>query len=326
MVSLRERKARPSYSNIPEGLSDLSDSIEDEAGKGTGSGAGSGSGSPAGGLNDEELLSSGGSSGFRPDDGEEEGSNDREQGGEEEVTDDEDEEMDQVDEEEESKLEPLTPQEQRSFPAPPASSRNDEPVNQKGPNRPPASLGPRKHNISSFVGPEVLKLPAPYRNLIKQSATRLAVPPLATAHAQKIASNRKEKSRVQGSIVYPDGPVTPFGVRLTAPPSRRERAEVEVVEEPEEAGERSEKRRRRAYQVGRFVPLLSPWEVWEGEGWWPEMWEGVSGSSMGVGTGNGKGKGKGKGRTGWKMRDEVRIRLEEVGRMRVDEVELLSEA
>jgi transcription factor C subunit 6 len=178
-----------------------------------------------------------------------------------------------------------------------------------------ALAAPRKSGASAFVHNDATMLSAPYRNLIKQSAARLTEPKRGVFDKAKLNLKGGESYRHLGVDSYPGGPSTPFGTRLKARPPGRGRVKVEVVDEPDDTVERRNKRQKRIYQVGRFVPLLSPWEVWEGEGWWPEMWDG-----------GGKGKGKGKGKAGWKMRDEVKIGLDHVGRMRFDELELLSEA
>ena len=322
MVSLRERRSRPSYSDIPEGPEDFFNSPTsasgEEFGAASSSDSGSGSNSQAGKVeNEEPSLSSGGSSEFQPDEDEAMRARMRKVKGKGRATTSMTRELSNSDGyaemDEPTSPTPLEPEDEPLVPLAPSEQRLEAPR--------PSAPAPRKSSAPQLHSDTML-LPAGYRELLKQSAARIAKAPSSVSPAEKHRLSKSEKYQLQGLDLYPDGPVTPFGTRLSAAPAGRGGARVRVVEEPEDTGERKGKRQRRAYQVGRFVPLLAPWEVWEGEGWWPEMYAGETSR----GHGKGKGKGNEKGRKGWLMREEVRMGLKGVGRVGFEGLELLSEA
>ena len=331
MVALRERKARPSYSNIPEGLSDLSDSTDSQSGQN------SQSASKSAFEQDEqdESLPSSGSSEFQPAEDEirrpskgkrkavisfEEEDEDMEAGNEDENENDDEREKEEV---KDRMLEDLAVQ-----PGTPIKEISVETANHASqPSIQPASIrkAERSSYTYSYSGHEALMLPAPYRDYIKQSSIRLTKPRLKYSGVKKVRDDRIN----QGISVYPEGPVTPFVTRLKGPIKNRGKAQIEFVVEPEDVGERIVKRKLRALNVGKYVPFISPLEVWEGESWWPEMWQG--------GDGYDQIKGKAKERNldskkrtkkampGWKLREEVRMGLDQVGRHTWNELELLNE-
>ena len=339
MVALRERKSRPRYSNVAEGFSDISGSVDGKdrnvdsaSGSGSASGSeayaeeGEGDGGEEGKGEEDELLSSADSSEFRPPAGDVQG--ERKEGGtplffadkddddeeEEEAEDlgggiaedldqdmnggavgegiDVDEVLDQKinlggtapDDRDEEKLVSINSQTARP------ARRKPQPANQR------------------YIPSDLQLIPPAYRQIIKDSATRLTKPILARDQAER--SKASEKYRLQTIDAYSHGPPTPFGTRLTAPPKQRGVNVVKWVMEDENYEKRKAKRQLRMYHAARLIPLKAPWEVWEGEGYWPEMWVG---------------KGKGREGSGWILREEVRCGLDDVGRLRLVEVELLSE-
>lgn len=309
MVSEVEPEARPSYQDVSEHLIHLSDDEDDKSGEDAVSSPDAGSNS-ARGQNAGQSLSSGDSSEDQPD-----------QAGV--VRYHETPKEDHV-----SEADELDPQlytlNEAALLVPSQDVKVNFPDNH--------FVLPRRSAAGAIPQIDSINLPAPYRALIKESATRLTVPRAPRVDDGRERVRNPQKARLAGSHEYPFGPVTPFGTRLKAPPPRRGRVEVVVVNEPDDHEERRRKRQRRAYHVGRFVPLLAPWQVWEGEGWWPEML--ASHARPGTEQTKFKSKGKGKGkereeefeRAGWTMREDVRIGLDDVGRTSVDSLTILGEA
>jgi transcription factor C subunit 6 len=311
MPSLRVRNERKSYSNIAEGLEQLDDSDIEEGAKDEFVG-----GSPSSVIididapnsDDDESLSSGSSSEFRPDGPPAERDS-------RPLVEEEDEDDDAISEDHVS--------DEDSPPAPEELKVEDEdppimPITrEKLPNKPthPKSqvhVPSRKAAPPTYLQTDTnLLLPA-YREIIRTSSHSLAknIPSNEDGEVTKKGEAERDKYRQLGMEVYPIGPVTPFVTRLTTPPEPGGGG-VKWVEGESDVRERREARQKRGYAITRTVPGSSPWETWEGEGWWPEMFnEGFQG---------------GEGRMpGWKLREEVRLGFDDVGRASLDDLQFLS--
>ncbi|BEJ11379.1 hypothetical protein CspHIS471_0108010 [Cutaneotrichosporon sp. HIS471] len=101
--------------------------------------------------------------------------------------------------------------------------------------------------------------------------------------------------------IFPLGPVTPFTTHLKIPPNlprlEGRLTEIEVTPDEERGPSRTEARRLASRNKAKRFGLLEPWQVWEGEGWWPEMARSGDGPME-----------------GWNWRSDVRLGLENVGR------------
>ncbi|EIW71800.1 hypothetical protein TREMEDRAFT_27087 [Tremella mesenterica DSM 1558] len=75
----------------------------------------------------------------------------------------------------------------------------------------------------------------------------------------------------------------------------------------------------------RTYPLVSPWQSWEGDGYWPEMYTGVRNESYVGKSGQGKKKSNGELRGEWISREDVRLGMDDVGKWKIDELEILDE-
>jgi transcription factor C subunit 6 len=310
MVLLRERRARPSYSNIPEGLEDLSGSDEvvgadgGEGGEASGSGSASCSESDgdAGSDNAQQQgsLSSGNSSEFNPEEDEEERPKRGRPKGSRDARPpsrsfDDDGDMDEGVSEEES--EPGEEPEGDVVPLEPAASKNV-----KG----RISVLPRQQaSAPIYLQSEVNLIPPAYRQLIKESAGTLAKLPIS--RPSPVASDHKYRSL--RSEVFPAGASTPWITRLTKEPRGRKTA-LKVENDGGDKG----KRRQQEFIVNRRITLETPWQAWQGEGWWPEMHDTTGQSAPGQST-----------LRGWRMREEVRIGLDQVARAKMEELEIISE-
>ena len=309
MVSLTERKARPSYYNVSQDLIHLTDSEKAKSGGDVVSSSGTGSIS-AGEENEGRSLSSADSSEYQPDEDDAMANADY-------IAHQELHEEDNISEADELNPQPHTPNEEASV-IPSREVKLNLPQS--------VSVQPRRSAAATIPQINGIKLPAPYRALIKESATRLTVPRGGLLEDGRERLRNFQKARLVGSNEYPFGPVTPFGTRLKAPPPRRGRLEVMVVNEPDDPEERRLKRQKRAYNVARFVPLLAPWQVWEGEGWWPEMLAGHAATGPEKSKGKEKEKEEESERADWEMRENVRIGLDDVGRSSLDSLKILNEA
>jgi hypothetical protein len=203
--------------------------------------------------------------------------------------------------------------------------------------------GPRSAQ-AAYIQTEANMIPPAYRALIKRYAEELA-PPIRGSTGP-IAKDFR--SRALDYDMLPFGPNTPFITRLRNPPSQRGVDEVYVVpgkNHDEDWEKRKPDRTVRSSDVVRNVTVIEPWQTWQGEGWWPEMATPVG--DVGVGPSGQAGPSKtsqkhGKkkkattnaeaarsmstGRHEWKMRDEVRLGLDQVGRYRHDQTTFLSTA
>jgi transcription factor C subunit 6 len=152
---------------------------------------------------------------------------------------------------------------------------------------------------------EINLVPSAYRNLIKLSATTLAKLP---AQRPPVPPH-DQRYRSLGSLVFPSGGTVPWVTRLASAPDGR-KSEIQFVDDKGDKG----KRRETEVKVYKRTTLDIPWEAWKGEGWWPEMYD-ASGTST-----------PGPSRIkGWRMREEVRLGLDEVGRVGMEALDIISE-
>ncbi|ORY26711.1 hypothetical protein BCR39DRAFT_560442 [Naematelia encephala] len=194
----------------------------------------------------------------------------------------------------------------------------------------PDSQGvPKKSSRDGMIFPpmytssDIHLFPSAYRQLIKDASTRITKP------EPRDQDLRKEKERLRvldklrgvGTEAFPTGPTTPFTTRLVEKPG----IGGEKLKVANDGGDPNV-RRLRYRTVARNSALLEPWEAWQGEAWWPEMFQQPEKK---------KAKGKGKERekedngglpSGWTHRSEVRLGLEQIGRIPIDKLELLSKA
>lgn len=351
MVSLRERKARPSYAELA-GVADLGQS------------SGSGSGSDAEGIEvagSREAGVSAGPSRRRT------RAPSTDSSGDESVYDpttdaaqgtgrargrtaDNDEELDDEVAEEEA-YESDEDEEEESI-KPPLSDEDEELVAITSPRSKSASRkqvgASRLHALGrTAAGPSGLSrtskdpsiLPPAYRALVKDATKAIARDSHRPAGQELDKLNARTKLRSLRTEYFPVGPAAQWRTRLVrAPgPSRfggkgkgKERAtdetqvdtgDVFVVMDEEDRAARHEARRRRAMKMVLHAPLLTPWEAWEGEAWWPELWTGDTGDE---GPAGGSSRPEGLP-VGWRGRCEMDLGLGRVGRLKRDEVILLSE-
>jgi transcription factor C subunit 6 len=155
-------------------------------------------------------------------------------------------------------------------------------------------------------------LPEAYRKIIGASAEVLTK---NTQGAKKVVASQEkdyDKYRRFGVEGLAFGPPTPFVTRLTGP-ARDAGTEVRWTWESEDPEARKDARREKLWNVEGAVPLAMPSEIWTGEGWWKGMYDaGEVVDGQGGPAGN---KGKDAGRKkGWKLREDVRLGLEGVGR------------
>ncbi|KAK4689340.1 transcription factor C subunit 6, partial [Tremellales sp. Uapishka_1] len=305
MVSLRERKARPSYSNIPEGLADLSAS-DDEDGD-----AGPGAGSAMDEDDSEGDLSSGDSSAFDPS-GEKETKGGRDPPARSESEDDEvsDGANDEEEEEEDTKGDHIS-----NGRSPDLVDINELPKPKSAPRskaQPRPSL-PRDAEVNSaYVHSEFNLLPLAYRDIIKDSSSVLVKGDTMDKKAvfDRIREKERERTRYWGIEGFGTGPVTPFLTRLAAKPVGRGTSKIKMLVDGNDVKER----RIRAIQIAKYVNNVPPWKIWEGEGWYPELYKPGESSKV-------KGMPK-----DWRLREEIKMGYEGVGRSALSELEILSES
>lgn len=179
----------------------------------------------------------------------------------------------------------------------------------------------RENNINDF--------PVEYRTLLKTSTQEMAkvvtvqtLPPparIAIAHAAQAASSADKGRIPSGLELLPYGPRAPYLTRLTRPPAPEPGgsriSELKVLDGGTEA-----ERRERSVHVARAMSWLSPWQAWEGDGWWPEMGRGAL---RGAETSSPE---AGPSRPpGWRSREEVRLGLDHVGRASLGTLDVISE-
>ncbi|WVO21103.1 uncharacterized protein IAS62_002407 [Cryptococcus decagattii] len=293
MVSLRQRRSQNKYSDIAPGLHDLSD--EEQSGEGSGS-------RPR--KDDDDIsIPSGGSSEFKP------GSLEKQ--GEEDVAMDDDEEMED-DEPLRSIHDARTSPEQRPIKKARSQSKG------KGKAIAPPSVSVTSTVRSSPVpkpseGNPFSHIPLEYLRLLRQSAKNIVKPPEAAPDAQRQAfetwlKKKKGNSREESTL---ENPLSFFTRLLEDPQNGSVRPKIEwspKVESPLTAKQEKKEKRNQLNKIALGVP----WDLWRGEGWWPEMYIGPEGG------GNGK-------RTEWLMREEVRLGLESIGRFKRSELVFLAQ-
>jgi transcription factor C subunit 6 len=331
MPSLRDRSKRPSYALLAEGLDNLSDDDRD-------SDASHAEGSQAGARRRAKSQSSE-STDFNPAvKGKGKGKGKAESGSEfegasseeEEEDDMEDDAVDEVEQEEEDdKPEELDEDDELvALDSPPAKAP-------PRPRPPPIFTNAASHsNQATYITSDTNLIPLHYRQLIVKHSEIIAAP---IRGKPTVASKERDyKARSLDPIAMPHGPGTPFVTRLKKEVKGREAAEViydqELGRDPVEAQDKY-KRQRHSANVVKNVTLTAPWEVWQGEGWWPEMAPGHPVSSRFLNS-DGKGaaagvpapkpKGIPKTAEGWTMRADVRLGSDDVGRYSIGQMEFLS--
>lgn len=331
MVSLRERKSRPSYSLLAQGLEDLSDSDKSD---------GVGGKRPAGEVGDEQdSLSSGDSSEFELPVGSpkrkrkavtgRKSAGDKEESGSEddddddaslgEPTEDEDEKMDiEGDGESDDDLVSIDPS-----PGPSSTARIKSQFKPQTPRRP--IIFPRPvsgDGVIAFVQSDFNLIPPAYRNLIKEQSASMAKGPPAPRNLEAEKGKDKDRTKTWGVEVFPSGPVTAYHTRLRREVRGRKGHLVDVHKEEKDPVVRREKRRREAFQIANHVSLVSPWQAYRGESWWPEMFRSDEHASTSSSSAGPSSKSKGKIKM---MRSEVRMGLDHIGRFQLGSIDLLTE-
>lgn len=337
MPSLRERSKRPSYALLATGLEGLSDEEErdSDASQAEGSQAGS-----------RRRAASGGSTDFDPTEatqskkkGKGKGkakavSVDDDSGSEFEgaSSEEEDDDMadDVVDENEAEQEEEDEDQKQDEI----GDEKDDEmvaPLVRPRPRNIPSAFSnaPSHSKQATYVQSEANLIPQQYRQLIVKHAETIAAPFRGKPSAQP--KERDYKARTLDPGVMPYGPNTPYVTRLKKEVRGREGAQVIYDQHLGRGGDVDDdkfERQRYMAMVLKYVSLLAPWQVWQGEGWWPEMAPGhpavIHGSKPDGGAVQTKEKGKAQTAEGWMRRDEIRLGLDRVGRYTVDQMEMLS--
>lgn len=370
MVSLRERKSRPSYASMA-GLELLSEDSGSEKGHPAESSRakgkekeGPGYGAESSDDGDAISLSSGDSSEFQPDvDRPKEKKKGRGGPGSsrrantagdssdghssdelKELEESEDDEMD-VDEDE-SDLVSINESERRQkgsgrgmknrIKGKEASRRPRPKKNQVVRAIIPSYDRPNKPGLSTQGGRPggngLDSLPPAYRSILQQSTVVLAKPAVRTEQQKQGTGRENEKYRNLGVEGFTSGPSTPVITRLTRHPREQPYSKELVRWVSDEHGEdtikRKETRQVTGWKVQDYYGLESPWEMWQGEGWWKGMYEDsrASVTKQVASTAETSRKGKGKDvDAGWKFRQDVKLGLEGTGRLKTSHSDLLSE-
>jgi len=133
--------------------------------------------------------------------------------------------------------------------------------------------------------------PDTYRDLLLNSGTTL------------VKKTENDKPMIQNfrAPPFPPGPVTPFITRLAHAPGKAV-AEVNVTEDEPHGVHRREHMR----DIAKRVAVVPPWDGWEGEGWAPEMCADPQAEEGPI--------------RGWKWKQDVRLGLEDVGRISAQDV------
>ncbi|WVR07791.1 hypothetical protein IAU60_004834 [Kwoniella sp. DSM 27419] len=325
MVSLRQRTARASYSNVADGLADLSDEGDGgDSGNASASGSKQGLGAnDAGEDEDGSGLSSGESSEFRPDSPEKRDKGKRKAGQEDPLDEDDNEDEDDelidevVDSDSDQDVVPVL----RSISETPDLVSVQTAGSTGHPRKKPSGahhrLPPLPRLQNSAAPPahgqsEITTIDFKYRTLIQASAASMAKPSVASR--QNVTGNtERERDQPQGLEALPDGHPTPYSTRLTQDPQRGwVRAETEWLDESGPSSQRKATRREHIASFQKDTTIGLPYEEWRGEGWWPEMYVGSQGGSSGS-------------REQWIAKDDVRLGLDEVGRWTKEELTILSD-
>ncbi|WRT70352.1 uncharacterized protein IL334_007350 [Kwoniella shivajii] len=335
MVSLRERTARASYSNVAEGLADLSSEDETDnenagpSAAASASGSGSGDTGDEGEKDDDTSFSSGESSEFKPDSpekgqgkgkGKERAQDDNDN--DEDRIDDDDEMMDDIIEDEEDDEDDIDPALREmsvtSGIEPLPTFRNSRPADNASRSRP----AQQTRNVSTAAYPahgqsEISLLSLQHRALIQASSVAMTKPPTVPRNLEreneKHLAREKDQSRTHGVGMFPAGTPVPFTTSLISNPHNGWAGNhIEWKDESGDSSERNTKRRDEAWANNKHMTFAVPWEEWKGESWYPETYLGVEEENMGK-------------RENWLMRDEVRLGLDDIGRWTKEELHFLNE-
>lgn len=360
MVSLRKRTSRPSYVNIHADLSHLSDEDVEGASKNPNSQNSDENGESSG------SLSSGDSSEFQPEDNGSHAKQVKSESISDDEDDDEAEEDEKAGTGSESEAPgtPIAEIDETTTPQPGPSKRPPPPTTTQPQVR--ASIQSRMTTDTNAFPPGYRKLLLESSNRMGRPSSIHQDDEKARAREKERQREKERgKYRNRSDDVLPWGGSLPFvtrlvsvaegdvdgegvGVVLGKEKSKGKRAEIgaekgkgvrtgkgkgkgaehglskgkgkerQSVKWVDEPGTKDE-RRTRGFNLSKMIPLICPSEAWEGEGWWPEMY-------LGAGTGrDGRVMGRGN-KEEWILREEVRMGLEGVGRLRVDELELLSDS
>jgi hypothetical protein len=403
MVALRERQARPSYSTLPDGLNNLSNS--DSGGEGSPKASSLNSSGPSGSRphkrarvghdsalrsvsptgrgqgwhehDSDSEVSSGGASDFAPSVGERKGKVKRtavtggpkgksrqssaraadESGSEDEYgygqaneelrelsvfdADEDDDKDDGMGEDEEDDLGPKARGRSaakgkgrakgvdrhatlQAVIGRPTGSSDSTPGSGKASRSGPLAAPP------GYVVSDINLVPPAYRALIKASAQEMvksqSQPRNNTWSGATLRSGRIEPESI------PAGSTLPFVIKLDQHPDAGSAFRIE------EKGDKEE-RRKEAVRLAKKSTLAVAWQAWEGEGWYPEMYAGPSEGGAREKKKSAKGKGKEEeippspgmqppmpeGLEGWTLRAQVRLGLDDVGRMSMDALNFVPE-
>jgi transcription factor C subunit 6 len=209
----------------------------------------------------------------------------------------------------------------------------------------PFTGAPSHSKQATYVQSEANLIPQEYRDMVKSHSQIIAA--IVRGKPKADDQPREYKTRALDPELLPSGPTTPFVSRLKREVKGRESPAVYYDERLRfAAGHDADKSARQMFgaQAVKAVPLLAPWQLWQGEGWWPEMAASSGSASHTIpqdtpaAPATSKHKGKGKAthgvsgqadgavpEPGWILRKDVRLGLERVGRYRVDEMKFLSE-
>ncbi|KAK8853096.1 hypothetical protein IAR55_003797 [Kwoniella newhampshirensis] len=356
MVSLRERKSRASYTDVAQGLEDLSSGDEGQAGSGTGAASGSGSGEDSGSDNDDDedkgdtSFSSGASSEFRPDSTSPDRGKGRALPTVDSPNDEDDLIYDEVEDDDEENIDPaLRSMSMTHTPGMDFDIDMGMGMAMAGPSRKalvnqrqkrPTQTITRSTSIpfplSSASQPthgqsEIYLLDLAYREAIRQSTLNMTFQnPVATRTDKERHNDRgKDQTRLHGTDAFPPGHPTPFSTRLlqTPTPDARGRSPAQEVEWVDESAnrnvgplERKDKRKKDGWSSHSRLTVGHPWELWRGEGWWPEMYLGAGGDDAEGSSAVASGK-----REDWLMKEDVRLGLGDIGTYKVEDMMLLNE-
>lgn len=174
----------------------------------------------------------------------------------------------------------------------------------------------------AYVQSDLNLLPAAYRSMIRTAAEAMVKPPPAKLW-------QHDKQRAYYETGFPGGLPVPFISRLTKSPREcTGTAGTDSWVRVEKAPER-DTRRDKAVEMGDGMTVGIGWEAWEGEAWWPDMYTGSGNRDSGSDE-----AGPSSSRMSscfpasvkdWRLREEVRLGLDDIGRLDCDELELLSE-
>jgi len=165
-------------------------------------------------------------------------------------------------------------------------------------------------------------LPEAYRKIIGASAEVLTKNTQGGKKATPSQEKDYDKYRRFGVEGLAFGPPTPFVTSLAGRP-RRADTQVKWTWEHADAERRKDARRDKLWNIEGAVPLAMPSEVWMGEGWWKGMYDAGEVGDGQTGPAGNKGKDAGR-QKGWRLREDVRLGLDRVGRLSSSDIRILS--